>query len=265
MPSPDQTADDLDEIRREIDAIDTRLLALVSERFDATGRVRAIKSGNGSIGVSPLRPAREAAILRRLVEAEAPHLPASLKVRLWRAILAASSLNQAKFAVHISGSAINSGELRVLIAERFGTAALVSHGTEALVLEAVANAAGDVAVVAAESDWARGFADGRCGKARVIGVAPDLSDGGAPKALVIGHAAAEATGADETLVVSDGQLPRDFAIAPLWQVKSGNLRVSSLPGFLDEHSPPVAGILRANTGLRLQLAGRYPSPIETGA
>ena len=265
MPPPDQTEDALDAIRSEIDAIDARLLALVSERFDATERVRAIKAGNGSIGLSPLRPAREAAILRQLVETEAPHISAILKVRLWRAILAASSLNQANLTVHVSAPTANSGELRVLIAERFGSAPLMSHAAEALALEAVARAAGDVAVVAADSDWARAFAEGRCGKARVIGVAPDLGDGGAPKALVFGHAEAEATGADETLVVSDGQLPRDFAIAPLWQVKSGAFRVSSLPGFLDENCPPVAGLLRANSGLKLQIAGRYPSPIETGA
>ena len=58
----------LDLIRREMDEIDTQLLALLGARFAATARVKAIKGP----APSPMRPGREAAILRRLCEAEAP-------------------------------------------------------------------------------------------------------------------------------------------------------------------------------------------------
>jgi hypothetical protein len=64
------------------------------------------------------------------------------------------------------------------------------------------------------------------------------------------------------LLVSDGKLPRDFAPAPLWEVKIGSRRLSSLPGFLSEHESPLVGLMRSNPGLHLRVVGRYPSPFE---
>ena len=60
----------------------------------------------------------------------------------------------------------------------------------------------------------------------------------------------EPTGADETLLVTDGQLPRDFAPAPLWQMRIGGKHLASLPGFLSEHSVPLIGLVRSNGRLR---------------
>ena len=62
--SPDTS---LDAIRREIDAIDDQILRLLMQRFAATGRVKATKAQDGSIAASPFRPAREAAVMRRLI------------------------------------------------------------------------------------------------------------------------------------------------------------------------------------------------------
>lgn len=264
MQLPLDQAEALDAIRREIDAVDDALLRLLGQRFAAVAKVRDIKAGNGSIGLSALRPAREAAILRRLAEATPADMPVSLTVRLWRAIIAAATLQQAPLGVHASAASCNSGDMRVMLAERFGEAPLHPHAGEAAALEALGSRPADVAVAGLDSDWARSFAEGRAGRARVIGVLPDIAAGGPPKALIFGHALAGATGSDETLVISDGQLPRDFVPAPLWQVRAGGFRLSALPGFLDEHTEPLVGLTRANNGLKLRVAGRYPSPIDVG-
>jgi hypothetical protein len=95
-------------------------------------------------------------------------------------------------------------------------------------------------------------------------VLPFLATQALPRLLVFGHAEPEQTGADETLVLTDGQLPRDFAPQPLWQMKTGDLQLTSLPGFLSEHNAPLVGLARSNGSLALSVLGRYPSPIEIG-
>lgn len=62
--SPDTS---LDAIRREIDAIDDDILLFLMQRFAATEKVKATKSHDGSIASSPFRPAREAAVMQRLI------------------------------------------------------------------------------------------------------------------------------------------------------------------------------------------------------
>ncbi len=113
-----------------------------------------------------------------------------------------------------------------------------------------------------KSPWVEAFVEGKGGQARVIACLPFLRDETVPKLLVFGHAPSEPTGDDETLIISDGKLPRDFSPAPLWQIKLGQRRVSCLPGFLSDHESPLVGLNRSNALLGLKVAGRYPSPFE---
>ena len=83
-----------------------------------------------------------------------------------------------------------------------------------------------------------------------------------PQLLIFGNAPAEATGHDETLMITQGNLPRDFAVQPIWQIKSGPWRLSALAGFYSEHESPLVGLARSNVSLGLKVAGRYPSAIE---
>ena len=48
---------ELEDIRREMDAIDDGLVNLLERRFAATEHVRVIKSKNGALGSSAFRPA----------------------------------------------------------------------------------------------------------------------------------------------------------------------------------------------------------------
>jgi chorismate mutase len=249
----------LAEIRREIDEIDDGLIELLVRRFAATERVRLAKSGSAS--ALPIRPGREAEILRRLVSRAGGRLSSDLVLRIWRAILSASTLAQAPLTIHVSRRLNSSLGLRLRIRDHFGPAAVEECKDEAQALLQVNAAPGDICIVEPDSPWVEPFLEGQAGRALVIGVLPVLRDEEVPKLLIFGNAQVEATGDDETLIITDGQLPRDFAPKPIWQLKAGTRRVSCLPGFFPEHEGPLVGIGRYNTSLAIKVAGHFPSPM----
>ena len=113
-------------------------------------------------------------------------------------------------------------------------------------------------VVATASDWASGFCQAPPAGPRVIGTLPVLSSDGQPQLLVFGHAEPQASGDDETLIVSPG--PYASLPAALWQAEAGDCTLISLPGFLNEEDPFLRGILPRLPGARI--VGRYPRPIK---
>ncbi len=260
MEQPPQES--LDDIRREIDRIDDGILKLVAERLGVVERVKAHKAKTASLASSAIRPGREAQILRRLIERAQGQVPADLLFRIWRALIAAATLQQAPLRIHGSAAFFSSATAQTLLREYFGPAAFADHPGEAIAFAMLSQNPGDLAAVAIDGPWARAWMEGHAGPAQVIGVLPFLATSPLPRILVFGHAQSEPTGADETLVLTDGQLPRDFAPQPLWQVKTGGLQLTSLPGFLAEHQAPLVGLARSNGSLALSVVGRYPSPVE---
>jgi chorismate mutase/prephenate dehydratase len=259
QPQPQES---LDDIRREIDRIDDDILKLIAARLDVVERVKAHKAQTASLTASPIRPGREAQILRRLINEAKGAVPADLCFRIWRALIAAATLKQAPIRIHGSAGFFASATAQTLLREYFGAIAFADHPGEAIAFQALADNPGDLAAVALDGPWAKAWLEGHAGHAQVISVLPFLTTSPIPRLLVFGHAASEPTGADETLVLTDGQLPRDFAPQPLWQMKTGSLRLTSLPGFLTEHNAPLVGLGRSNGSLALQVLGRYPSPVE---
>ena len=251
----------LDDIRRDIDEIDGKLLGLLAARFAATARVKAAKGG--ALNGSPMRPAREATVLRRICEEDAAGEPLPLRAAIWRNIIASSTLAQAPVRIHVAAGLFNSAEARLMIRDHFGATPVVSHAGEDAALMALGGSAVDISVMAFGGTWAMPLAEGKAGRVAVSGVLPFINGGAAPTLAILSHASAEPTGADETLLATNGQLPRDFAPAPLWQIQQGRLRLSCIPGFLDEHASPLLGLARANGTLGLKVLGRYPSPIES--
>jgi chorismate mutase/prephenate dehydratase len=262
MTAPPAQSDSLSDIRREIDRIDDGILALVAERLAMADRVKRAKAENGGAQQTPLRPAREAAVMRRLIESAKGKVPAEICFRLWRTLIASAALRQAPVRLHASATLFASPLAQALLREFFGQIAFADHPGEMVAFKAVAGNPLDLAVVAIDSPWIKPFRDGAAGKAQAIGCLPFMANGTAPKLLIFGHAEQEATGDDETLVLTNGPLPRDFAPQPLWQVRSGTAQVSGIPGFLSEHSAPLIGLQRSNGALALTIVGRYPSPIE---
>lgn len=253
-PKPDNP---LDALRREIDIIDDAIIDLLLRRFAATAKVRAAKSQDGSIASSPFRPAREASMLRRLLARAGAGLPPDLVVRLWRVILSTSTQSQARITLHVDRAVGEDMTSRIAIAENFPGMEVRLHPDTSNALLAVGEAHGDLAILSTTSGWAEPFAAGAAGGATVIGRLPVAGAGGVPPLLVFGHAEPQASGDDETLIVSYS-MPTGFS--PLWQAQSGSWSLISLPGFLEEDSQQLHHIRTAVPGVRV--AGRYPRPLK---
>src|SRR5262249_61731931 len=93
----------LADLRREIDRIDEAMHALLMERGEIIDRLIAIKHTQES--GSAFRPAREAEMMRRLVDRHAGILPLDTVESIWRGIISTFTYVQAPFSVHADPSA----------------------------------------------------------------------------------------------------------------------------------------------------------------
>jgi chorismate mutase len=149
VPSPT-----LADLRREIDRIDEAMHRLLMERGDIIDRLIATKKTTES--GSAFRPAREADMMRRLVERHHGILPLDTAEGIWRVIIATFTYVQAPFSVHADLSA---GEAAMRDCARFHfgfTVPFVTHIGAAGVVAAVAASRGDLGLVpatAAKSAW----------------------------------------------------------------------------------------------------------------
>lgn len=252
----------LDELRRLIDAIDDSILDLLQKRFHAVQGVKAAKTTDTGGWPSPLRPAREMQILKRLIGQSDGSAPPETLVRLWRGIVTESTLRQSPVTIHLPRKLAASVPDRLVLRDYFGRFEVAECRDEAQALVQVNVAPGDLCVLETGSPWIEPFLEGKGGKAQVIGTLPVMKAGETPQLLVFGVAPAQATGEDETLLITRGSLPRDFAVQPLWQMKNGPFRLSALAGFFSEHESPLVGVMRSNPGLGLIAVGRYPSAIS---
>jgi chorismate mutase len=99
MTKPTQTATPaLAELRQEIDRIDETMHQLLMERGEIIDRLIAVK-GTQESGAA-FRPAREADMMRRLVERHKGILPLDTAESIWRVIISTFTHVQAPFAVH---------------------------------------------------------------------------------------------------------------------------------------------------------------------
>jgi chorismate mutase-like protein len=99
--------DQLAALRREIDAVDTKLHNLLMQRTELAVRVGEVKAKAQPIGRNPgegakfVRPAREAQILRRLVARHKGKLPKAVMVRMWREMISALLQVEGPFVVAV--------------------------------------------------------------------------------------------------------------------------------------------------------------------
>ena len=137
----------LAELRQEIDRIDEAMHRLLMARGEIIDRLIAVKRTQES--GSAFRPAREAEMMRRLVERHAGILPLDTAESIWRVIIATFTYVQAPYAVHADVSA---GEAAMRDSARFHfgfTVPFVTHITAAAAVAAVAASNGDLALVPA--------------------------------------------------------------------------------------------------------------------
>jgi chorismate mutase len=137
----------LADLRAAIDDIDARLHGLLIERGEIIGELIKVKRTQES--GAAFRPAREAQMMRRLVERHRGILPLDTVESIWRVIIATFTYVQAPYAVHADFAA---GDSAVRDSARFHfgfTVPLAPHLGAAAVVEAVASSKGDLGLVPA--------------------------------------------------------------------------------------------------------------------
>jgi chorismate mutase len=148
MPKPPRQQDfSLADLRRDIDRIDASMHALLIERGEIIERLIAVKKTQES--GSAFRPAREADMMRRLVQRHHGSLPLDTVESIWRVIIATFTYVQAPFSAHADLSA-GDAHMRDSARFHFGfTVPLVPHVGAASVVQAVTASTGDLGLVPA--------------------------------------------------------------------------------------------------------------------
>ena len=137
----------LTDLRRDIDRIDEAMHALLLERSEIIDTLISVKKTEET--GSAFRPAREADMMRRLVQRHKGILPLDTAESIWRVIIATFTHVQAPFAVHADVSA---GDAMMRDSARFHfgfTVPYVPHAGAAGVVEAVSESKGDLGLVPA--------------------------------------------------------------------------------------------------------------------
>ena len=145
---PDSTnPPSLPELRKDIDRIDESMHRLLIERSEIIGTLIAVKK-NQEVG-SAFRPAREAEMMRRLVERHRGLLPLDTVESIWRVIIATFTYVQSPFSVHADLSA-GDALMRDTARFHFGfTVPFVPHMGAAGVVQAVSQSKGDLGLAPA--------------------------------------------------------------------------------------------------------------------
>lgn len=145
--APHHKTSSLTDLRREIDRIDEAMHALLIERGQIIDELIAVKKSQES--GSAFRPAREAEMMRRLVQRHHGSLPLDTVESIWRVIIATFTYVQAPFSVHADLSA---GDALMRDSARFHfgfTVPFEPHMGAASVVQAVTASKGDLGLVPA--------------------------------------------------------------------------------------------------------------------
>ena len=145
--APQSSAPSLQDLRKEIDRIDEAMHGLLMERGEIIDRLISVKKTQ-EVG-SAFRPAREADMMRRLVERHKGMLPLDTVESIWRVIISTFTYVQAPFSMHADLSAGDSA-MRDSARFHFGfSVPFVPHFSAVAAVEALAKAKGDLALVSA--------------------------------------------------------------------------------------------------------------------
>lgn len=255
----------LEAVRQRIDALDSELLRLVDERASLARVVAAAKEAAGDGDKFGLRPAREAAILRRLIGAQRGAASPSLIVRIWREMIGDSLSVQGPFHLSVWGGK-DPGRAVELARHRFGAAPPLNQMAKAEDALAQARTPGGVAVCALTPDsawWGRLLAEPQL---KVFAALPCLAAWGPMSALAVAAVVVEPTGDDRTFWVTDAPgdagaveaaLSRDGVAADL-AVEAGGLKLFVLAGFYQADDERLARAPGRLSGV----IGAAPAPLD---
>jgi len=200
----------LEGLRDEIDKIDDALHDLLMRRAEVSHAIAKVKQPDGGpkAGTPALRPAREAAILRRLLARHKGELPPRVLVRIWREIIAASLRAQNRFHLHVYAPDNQAG-FADLAHDHFGSFTPIrTHTRPSLVVHACAEEPLSLGIVPlpeieepGPAWWAQLAPAGEKGP-RVVAKLPFVGDGDdGLSAYAIGTVEQEPSGNDTTLLL----------------------------------------------------------------
>src|SRR6202167_5730066 len=141
-PSP-PAPPSLEVLRKEVDSIDEQVHRLLMQRGDIIDRLIQVKQTQ-EVG-SAFRPAREADMMRRLVQRHRGILPLDTVESIWRVIISTFTYVQAPFSVHAD---ISLGESAMRDSARFHfgfTVPYISHFNATAALDAAVSSKRDPA------------------------------------------------------------------------------------------------------------------------
>jgi chorismate mutase len=146
MSQPPQPT--LADLRVEIDRIDLQMHELLMERGRVIDQLIEIKSRQG--GGSAFRPAREASMMRALVERHRGILPLDTVEGIWRVIISTFTYVQAPYCIHVD---VSGGDAAMRDSARFHfgfTTPCAPHFGAGAVIRAVADSVGDLGMFAVD-------------------------------------------------------------------------------------------------------------------
>ncbi len=267
----------LAKLRLEIDAVDDALHDLLMQRSRLVDQVTAAKGQ-----AATLRPAREAEILRRLVERHQGSFPRSVIARIWREIISASTAQQGHFAIAVLGEPAASG-LAEIGRSHFGALTPLSQvGTTAGVIRAVSDGSATVGLLPWPTvddvyPWWSQIAQDGDNVPRIVARLPFVQ--GSPpaeEALAISLAPNEPTSADNSFLMlqCDGELSRgalkdrlDAAGLVPSEIfshpdKAEHSHLVHVSGYVDQEAPAFEKLLARDTGfVKVLSLGSYALPL----
>jgi chorismate mutase len=203
---PDAVPEALARLRAEIDSLDDRLHDLLMARAEIIERVA--REG-GKRGV-PIRPGREAAMLRRLLARHHGALPPQTIVRIWRELFSGALMIEGGLTIAVADGAQT--ELPSVAREHFGPlTSLRRHRTTSQALADLTNGNAHAAVLPLPSDeddeqsaWWVGLMHGGVPRLAIIAKLPFWTrrNEGVPQAgaYVVASLTPDPSGADRSLI-----------------------------------------------------------------
>lgn len=259
------TADDpLERARRAIDAVDDRLIALIAERAALAAEIAAAK---GKIDGSPMRPAREIAMLRRLTAAAPGDLNKDLVVEVWRALIADNLRRQKPIEV-FAGGRLDPVRLQDLARKHFGAGAKITRSEdERATLTRMTDTPAAAAVMpfpgrTGAGTWWPMLSERRFRDAAIVAVLP-VQGAGEPEACVITCGAPlQEAGGDTTLCLA--QDPHHKLVRALNEsrmqgrelARAATAVLIQLDGFVGVDDPRLVTMSREGLDL-LRVVGCY--------
>ena len=278
----DNSQTTLQDLRGEIDAIDSELHALIKRRAALVEQIRAVKARDA---ITTVRPGREAHIMRTLASRHDSNFPFAAVARIWREIIAnITRMEMPEYAVAV----FNAGESENfwdLARDQFGSATPMSGFASAReVLSEVSEGRAAIGVLPCPGEgdddpwWANlAVRDGLRVCYRLPFTPPNgaNSGGNGAEALAIGRIAADATDDDRSLIVVEtretvsrtglGQMMERVGLTgqPLASCQAGAwFYLVEADGFMTDDDARIEELARLEGVDRAILVGCYATPIE---